>query len=176
MTAMENNLSPSIIIDIALQDPAWEETPDIENLIRTAVETALRLAVIPQKFLGQNLEISVVLANDELSHILNKEYRGKDKPTNILTFANYDSDEQPDGDSISLGDIILSHETIQKEAKDEDKFARDHMLHLAVHGTLHLLGYTHDEEHEANIMESLEIRILEKLGSQNPYTDKIVIV
>jgi len=177
MTAMENNLPQPPAIDIAIQDPSWNEVPDIETLVRTAVETSLKMAMIPDELAGKDMEISILLANDDLSHILNREYRGKDNPTNILTFANIDSDDKPEQEeTITLGDIILSFETIQKEAREEDKFLRDHVLHLAVHGTLHLLGYNHDEEDDATIMETLEIRILEKLGSQNPYSDKIVIV
>ena len=112
-----------------------------------------------------------MLANDDLMQILNREYREKDKPTNVLTFANLDSEDiEPEG-LLNLGDVILSYDTIHRETQEQGKFLLDHIRHLTVHGVLHLLGYDHRDEDEANDMETLEIRILETLGVQNPYTE-----
>jgi probable rRNA maturation factor len=171
-----NSVAPDVQIDVAIQDPAWEEMPGIQSLVLTTVRTALQYATKPAEITDKNLEISILLANDDLIHILNREYRGKDNPTNILTFAAMDSGEEPMGpNTVSLGDVILSYQTIDREAREQGRFLQDHVTHLVVHGTLHLLGYDHIDDNEANNMESLEIRILEKLGVQNPYTQKITM-
>ncbi len=171
-----NSVAPDAQIDVAIQDPAWGDIPNIEGLVLTTVRTALQMAKLPQKIDGKKLEISFMLANDELTHVLNREYREKDKPTNILTFAALDDEQEPMGpDTISLGDVVLSFQTIEREAREQGRFLQDHITHLVAHGTLHLLGYDHIEDHEATDMETLEIRILEKLGVQNPYTQKITM-
>lgn len=171
-----SSAAPDAQIDIAIQDPAWEDVTGIQGLVTTTVRTALSMARIPSQITGKKLEISFMLANDELTHVLNREYREKDKPTNILTFAALDDEHAPLGpNTISLGDVILSFQTIDREAKEQGRFLRDHITHLVVHGTLHLLGYDHENDDDATNMETLEIRILEKLGVQNPYTQKIVM-
>lgn len=160
-------------IDISLQDPMWETIPDVEKLVHRAVETAINSAHLPREVADKDLEISIVLANDDLVQVLNKEYRGQDKPTNVLTFASIDNDEPQIGDEYNLGDVILSFQTLERESQEQDKFMNDHFFHLLVHGTLHILGYDHIEEDDANTMETLEIRILEKLGIQNPYIEAV---
>ena len=170
-----NSAAPDLQIDVALQDPAWEDISGIESLVLTSVRTAMDNAIRPKKIEGKKLEISILLANDDLIHILNREYREKDKPTNILTFAALDSEEPLGPDIVSLGDVVLSYQTIAREAKEQGIFLQDHITHLVVHGTLHLLGYDHKNEDDATNMETLEIRILEKLGVQNPYTQKIIM-
>lgn len=168
--------APDAQIDVAIQDPVWEDIAGIDGLVGTCVRTALSMARMPAAVQGKKLEISFMLANDDLIHILNREYRGKDNPTNILTFAALDDEHAPLGpDVVSLGDVVLSYQTIEREAKEQGRFLRDHITHLIVHGTLHLLGYDHMEEDQATDMETLEIRILEKLGVQNPYTQKITM-
>jgi probable rRNA maturation factor len=104
-------------------------------------------------------EVCVVLANDAFVRNLNRDFRRKDKPTNVLSFPG---DEH-------LGDIILARQTILREAKEQGKTARDHAVHLIVHGMLHLQGYDHEHEKDAKAMEALEIKILKKLGISNPY-------
>lgn len=161
-------------IDIAVQDPIWESLGDIDTLIYQAVEKALSSAIMPKFAFGKALEVSVVLANDDLVQVLNREYREKDKPTNVLTFASMDSDDFEEimlMEPLNIGDVILSYQTIERECQEQGKFLLDHINHLVVHGTLHLLGYDHINDDEATDMETLEIRILEQLGVQNPYTD-----
>ena len=105
---------------------------------------------------------------------MNREYRDMDKPTNVLSFATLDSDDPvPDEGPYPLGDIILSYQTIDREANEQGKFFKDHFTHMIVHGTLHLVGYDHQTEDEATHMETLEIRILEKMNIQNPYMDNM---
>ncbi len=106
-------------------------------------------------------ELTIVLTDDALIRELNKTYRGKNKPTNVLSF--------PSGEKQYLGDIILAFETIKREAAEQGKSFEHHAMHMLVHGTLHLLGYDHENESDAETMERLEIKILKKLGITNPY-------
>ncbi len=161
-------------MDISVQYPEWENIDNIKQVIRTSVLCALNTTSIPTKATGRDLEISVVLANDDLMQVLNREYREKDKPTNILTFANLDEGDVPAEGVVPLGDIIMSYDTINKECLEQDKFLLDHVKHLTVHGVLHLLGFDHQNDDEATDMETLEIRILEYLGVQNPYTGSVL--
>jgi len=171
MTA-EVNISE---IDVSVLEPEWSASfLDVEIIARKAMETTLKMAKLPAKIESAPLEVSIVLANDDLIQVLNREYRQMDKPTNVLSFANLDSnDPMPEAGPFPLGDIILSYQTIDREAKDQGKFFKDHFTHMIVHGTLHLLGYDHIDEDEATNMETLEIRILEQMNVQNPYMDKI---
>lgn len=116
-------------------------------------------------------ELSVVLADDALVHRLNREYRGKDKPTNVLSFALTEADEPEPGEGapVLLGDVILAFETVEREAVEQNKTPADHMTHLVVHGVLHLLGYDHETDDEAEEMEALETRLLATLGIADPY-------
>ena len=167
--------SKSHEIDVTISEPEWTTSfLDVEEISAKAMKNALKMAHLPRVLRGRQIEASIVLANDDLIQVLNREYRDMDKPTNVLSFASLDADDPiPDDGPVHIGDIILSFQTIDREAKDEDKFFKDHFTHMIVHGTLHLLGYDHIEEDEANIMEAMEIRILEKMNIQNPYMDKL---
>lgn len=116
-------------------------------------------------------ELSVVLADDALVRRLNRTYRGKDKPTNVLSFALTES-EDPDreGGPTILGDVVLAHETLVREAAEQAKPLESHFAHLVVHGVLHLLGYDHEEDADADEMEALEVEVLAGLDIANPYT------
>ncbi|MEK6746606.1 MAG: rRNA maturation RNase YbeY [Pseudomonadota bacterium] len=123
-------------------------------------------------------EIAIVLADDAFVKELNSQYRGKNKPTNVLSFPASSlatDNRQLTTDSIlkanwyELGDIVLALETIEKEAKEQEKTFRNHASHLLIHGFLHLIGYDHIHGKQAEIMEKLEIKILKKLGISNPY-------
>ena len=115
-------------------------------------------------------EITLTLTDDLAVQALNKAHRGKDKPTNVLSFPAYDpNDPHVPGEVIHLGDIVLAYETITHEAMEQNKSFEDHLTHLIVHGSLHLLGYDHEDDTEAQVMEALEIKILSTLGIKNPY-------
>jgi probable rRNA maturation factor len=109
---------------------------------------------------GSTGDVSVVLADDAFVQDLNRTYRGKNKPTNVLSFP---------GDNDELGDVLLAYETVKKEASEQGKRFADHAAHLVVHGCLHLLGYDHERARDAEKMEALEVRILRQLGVLNPY-------
>ena len=118
------------------------------------------------------IELSVTLTNDANIQKINYEYRGLDKPTNVLSFPLFEREflkEHYRLEYLALGDIILSIETIIEEANKQEKDFKDHLTHLIAHSLLHLFGFDHLEDEEANIMESLEIKILEKLNIKNPY-------
>lgn len=144
------------IIDITVKSRLW---PSVEKRIRKVVSTTLSQAKVEP-----STEISIVLADDAFVHNLNKQYREKDKPTNVLSF--------PAGEPGILGDIILAYETLKAEAAAQGKSFDHHLIHLTIHGILHLLGYDHESENEAEIMESMEIRILEFFGVENPYAER----
>ena len=107
-----------------------------------------------------------VVGHDE-GRELNRQYRDKDKPTNVLSFSYEDDD--PDAELEYIGDIVLCYPVVESESLEQGKSIEQHLFHLIVHGTLHLCGYDHEESEEAEQMEQLEIQILDKLGIQNPY-------
>ncbi|KMO23499.1 rRNA maturation factor [Methylobacterium indicum] len=152
-------------IDVSVEDERWEGVaPDLEAFIARAVEAAL--AVVPP---GGPIEISVVLTDDPAVQELNRAWRGKDKPTNVLSFPN----EQPHGGGPRLlGDVVLAYDTMLRESGEQSKPLGHHLAHLVVHGTLHLLGHDHElGDAEADAMEALEVEALRRLGVPDPYGD-----
>ena len=138
----------------------------------TAVQAALDYV---QPDLPTDLvEVSLVLADDAAVQELNKEWRDKDSPTNVLSFPAYDDDQPalPEGAPLLLGDIILAYETCVFEAERDQISLDHHLVHLVIHGVLHLLGYDHMDETEAEEMETAEIAILAQLNIANPYKDE----
>ncbi|MCK5384893.1 MAG: rRNA maturation RNase YbeY [Alphaproteobacteria bacterium] len=164
MTTLPNNIE----IDITIKDEHWGEViNDINALIHNIIAKTLhnRLTGI------ESAEISIVLADDFFIQELNKTYREKDKPTNVLSFPMTEKDElkNPAIPFCSLGDIILAYDTISREALEQNKLLSDHFTHMLVHGCLHLLHYNHQTDEEAKIMEKHEIDVLTQLGIKNPY-------
>ncbi|MEZ8616456.1 rRNA maturation RNase YbeY [Vibrio splendidus] len=119
---------------------------------------------IPQ--FQENAELTVRIVDTEESHQLNHDYRGKDKPTNVLSFPF----EVPPGMELDLlGDLIICRQVVEKEAEEQNKPLLAHWAHMVVHGSLHLLGYDHIENDEAEEMESLETEIMQTMGFEDPY-------
>lgn len=114
------------------------------------------------------LETSVLLTNDAAQQEINSKWRGKNASTNVLSFPQYEAFSPLLG---LIGDISLAIETLEREAQELDKTFEDHFTHLMVHGTLHLVGYDHETEDEALVMEGLETQILAQLGVENPYNE-----
>jgi probable rRNA maturation factor len=168
-------VTASVAIDIAVSCPAWKKLDfDAENLARKIAALGFDKALKPPAVGGRQVEISVSLADDETIQALNKKYRGKDKPTNVLSFAALDAEENQPASPVcampcALGDIIIAFETVKRESEAMNVPFRDHFTHLLIHGTLHLLGYDHLQENDAKVMEKLEISILSSLGIENPY-------
>jgi probable rRNA maturation factor len=145
---------------VLVEDPAWTGLGDVEALAARAVAAA---------FTGKPCTVSVLLTNDVEIRALNKEFRKKDKATNVLSFPA-SLMPVPPGEMAHLGDIVLAFETVAAEATSANKPLADHVTHLIVHGTLHLLGHDHEDDAEADKMEQKERDILATLGIADPYT------
>jgi probable rRNA maturation factor len=147
-------------------DPAWRlVAPNITTTARKAARAALSAALPP----GPPAELALALGDDALLQRLNRDYRGRDKPTNVLSFPNVTASGVPAQSGRFLGDVAIARETLLAEALAEGKPAAHHLSHLIVHGVLHLLGYDHEHAAEARQMETLERKILETLGIPDPY-------
>ena len=167
MTSPKTN--PKIDICISMQSHLWDSI-DL-SIIGECVEQSLQIALKEVNKAPETVqEISIVLANDKFIQELNNTYRETDKPTNVLSFPQTEPDEFEYLEFIdSLGDIILSYETITKESAEQNKAFEGHLKHLLVHGVLHVLHFDHESEEDAQKMESLEIQILKQMGIKNPY-------
>jgi probable rRNA maturation factor len=157
-------------IDVAVRSRAWRKAlPGAARLCRKAAGAALAAAgTLPPA------ELSIVLADDKLLRRLNREWRGKDAPTNVLSFPAQDDiaaagRTAPVGAPLPLGDVVLALSTVRQEAAAQGKALGDHVAHLVVHGVLHLLGEDHDQEAEAERMEARERAVLGGLGIADPY-------
>ncbi len=148
-------------VEIVVLHAPWRRAlKDAPALARQAARAAIKGAGVEAGTRG----IAIALGDDELLRDLNRRYRGKDKPTNVLSFE--------DGTPGRLGDIALSLQTLRAEARDQGKTLKAHFQHLVAHGTLHLLGFDHEEAAQAERMEGLERRILAGLGVADPYADR----
>ena len=163
-------------LDIALDaDEDWDSSTNWAAL----AEAAARAAIAESAFPGlaeaaRTVELSVVLTGDERVRELNAEWRGKDKPTNVLSFPGAELHELESaasaGPELMLGDIVLASQTCIREAGEKHIPLEAHAAHLLVHGTLHLLGYDHGEDESAEDMEARETRALARLGIADPYS------
>lgn len=144
-------------VDVLIDDPAWGGVPEAERLCERAAMAALAAAGG-----GQGASLALLLAGDAAVAELNARFRGKPGPTNVLSFPA----RNPPG---FLGDIALAHGVCAREAAEQGKPLPDHIMHLVVHGVLHLLGHDHDDDRAAEAMEALEVRVLAGLGVPDPY-------
>ena len=158
---MSNN---AIQIDIMVEAGNWPDETTLEGLVRKSVEAAWTNLGLK----NAASELSVVFTDDTSIQTLNAEWRGKDKPTNVLSFPAFPvkAGEQP---GAMLGDIVIACETVEREALEEGKPLENHLTHLIVHGFLHLLGYDHETDEEAEVMEAREREILHALAIPDPY-------
>lgn len=154
---MKAPAGPTLRCDVVLLDGAWQRAlPGVERLVRRAARAALAGA----RRSGRRT-LTIALADDRRVRALNARDRKKDRPTNVLSY--------PSGEHAFLGDIVVARQTVWREARQQAKSPADHVVHLVVHGTLHLLGYDHEDDAEAERMEALERRVLAKLGIADPY-------
>ena len=141
---------------IVVEDARWRRNPETIPLLRRAATAALRVVESPMG------SLTILLSNDAHLKSLNGKFRAKRRATNVLSF--------PSPDPNYLGDIAIAYETVAREAREQKKRIKAHAAHLATHGVLHLLGYDHEDESDAMLMESLEKHILARLGLSDPYT------
>jgi len=156
----------SYTVEATIVRSLWEDrviTMFEKKLIKTLLEIFKNSEPV---FLKNNLLISLSFSGDGQVTELNKYYRNINKPTNVLSFPSKQINTKS---KIFLGDIVFSSQTIIEEAKRDNKNLEDHLIHLFIHGVLHLLGYEHETEDDAYIMESLEIKVLNNLNIDNPY-------
>jgi probable rRNA maturation factor len=163
----------SFTIDFIFNETNWNQLDNnLEAIAKRASKQVLLLATMPDLINETPIHYSIKFSNAKEVKELNKTYRNKDKPTNVLSFSNLETDMPIVKDlPINLGDIILSFETVKEEALEQNKSFLDHTTHLIVHGILHLLGYDHEIEEEAREMEQLETDILRALNVENPYKE-----
>jgi len=159
-------------LETSIEAP-WPTPPDWEDLAERA---GAALARITPGLANPRLSASILFADDAEVHALNREWRGKDKPTNVLSFPMLERDDllalAPEGPPELLGDLALALETCQREASEKSTSLEHHTAHLIIHGLLHLAGYDHETSPEdARAMESLEIKALALMGIADPYGD-----
>jgi probable rRNA maturation factor len=158
------------ITEVLVVADCWQDAPDAESVIQRAIAVA---AESIEDDVGE-AELAVMLTDDLGIRTLNSNWRGIDKPTNVLSFpALQPSAARKPGDAPRmLGDIAIAYQTMRREADDEQKPFDHHLSHLAVHGFLHLIGYDHENDADAEAMESLETEILAQLGIPDPYAGR----
>jgi probable rRNA maturation factor len=148
----------ALSVDVLVQSPKWKEHRSVTASVRRAINAAADEISSPSG------EVAVVLTNDAAIRKLNKQWRKIDKPTNVLSFPATGGRQD-----MLLGDIVIAYETLKRESRDEEKDFIHHLSHLAVHGFLHLMGYDHQNDSEAETMEELERVIMARLRMPDPY-------
>jgi probable rRNA maturation factor len=162
------------ITEVLVVADCWQSEPDSEAVIDRAIRAAAETVNADLKVDLGEAELAVMLTDDDGIRTLNSNWRGIDKPTNVLSFPALPptGESGPDEAPRMLGDIAIAYQTTRAEADDEQKPFDHHLSHLAVHGFLHLIGYDHEKDDDAEAMETLETAILAQLGIPDPYTDR----
>jgi probable rRNA maturation factor len=158
-----------VSLDISVPSRLWRGLPRARAIARETIAAAVAESGLA---LREGMGVSLCLADDAALRALNARWRGIDKPTNVLSFPA--ALAGPVGDASTLGDIALSYETLAREAEELGVPLADHYRHLVAHGFLHLIGYDHESDVEAERMEALETRILARLGAADPYARAVV--
>jgi len=162
--------SANPITEVLVVADCWQDEPDAEAVIQRAIAAAAETVDADVA----DAELAVMLTDDSGIRTLNSNWRGVDKPTNVLSFPALQPDggRREDDAPRMLGDIAIAYQTMRREADDEQKPFDHHLSHLAVHGFLHLIGYDHETDDDADAMETLEQEILAQLGIADPYADR----
>lgn len=150
-------------VEIVIGSPLWKAQRGATAMLRRSIVEAA--AETP----GTGGEIAIMLTDDSVMRDLNRRWRGKDAPTNVLSFPAARRGAGGENSPLPLGDIVIAYETTAREASAQDTPFMHHLAHLAVHGFLHLLGYDHEVDAEAEAMEEMETRALARIGVPNPY-------
>jgi probable rRNA maturation factor len=161
MTSAPSRHAPAPSIDIQIQSPLWDAQPLAAQTVRDAIAAAAATLSTADN------EVSILLTDDKAIRLLNREWRGIDKPTNVLSFpaaTTKASVRMP-----LFGDIVMAYETLKRECDDEDRIFLHHLAYLTVHGFLHLIGYDHQVEAQAEEMEGLESKIMTRLQMPDPH-------
>lgn len=176
--------APRLLVQTVVANDGWGEVADAETMVMRAVEAAwaycwqrdwpeLTARARLERFGSTAFEMAIELCDDERIRQLNVEFRGKDKPTNVLSFPSGDLCHPPPapmaGAGIYLGDVAMALQTVQSEARQKRIPVVNHVAHLTIHAMLHLLGWDHIDEKAAENMEALEIEILRSINIANPY-------
>ena len=148
-------------IDIVVQSPLWRAQAEAEAAVRDAIAAAAAMLA------AKNVELAIVLADDRTVRALNRDWRGIDAATNVLSFPVQQS--RATGTPALLGDIVIAYETAARETAAQNKPFLHHLKHLCVHGFLHLMGYDHETDRDAEAMERLERAVLARLNVPDPY-------
>lgn len=165
-----------IVVIVEVVSPDWRAADvDLDDIVTTAARAAVIGADVP---IAAGVELGVRLTDDAEIKNLNRDWRDRDAATNVLAFGLSDSPDLPAGapalptgenGAVMLGDVVVAYETCAGEAVDQNKSLTQHLSHLVVHGTLHLLGYDHENEGDAETMEALERVVLDRIGIPDPY-------
>ncbi len=145
-------------ITLVMEDSGWRKSRGLKKAVMTAAKAGLKASGLPR-----SAHVTILLADDDRLRSLNHDFRGKDKPTNVLSFPAAPNDEE------HAGDIALAWGVTRAEARAAGKRIADHAAHLVVHGILHLAGFDHEKARDAEKMEGLEVKILARLGIADPY-------
>ena len=158
------------VLEVLVVAECWQAEPDAETVIHRAISAAAEFVATD---VGDT-ELAIMLTDDTGIRTLNNNWRGVDKPTNVLSFPALppSGPSGPDDAPRMLGDIAIAYQTTRQEADEEQKPFDHHLSHLAVHGFLHLIGYDHERDDDAEDMETLEREILAQLGIPDPYSDR----
>ncbi|HZR86345.1 MAG TPA: rRNA maturation RNase YbeY [Bradyrhizobium sp.] len=158
------------ITEVVIAADCWQSEPEAEATVQRAIAAASEVADADTG----HAEVAVMLTDDVTIRTFNKDFRGIDKPTNVLSFPAPEMDipNAEEQACRALGDIAIAYETLRREADEEAKPFLHHLSHLAVHGFLHLVGYDHETDADAEEMEALEVAVLAQLGIPDPYADR----
>jgi probable rRNA maturation factor len=158
------------ITEVLVVADCWQAEPEAQAIVDRAIAAAAEFVTADI----DESELAIMLTDDQGIQTLNRNWRGIDKPTNVLSFPALQprGPRQPDDAPRMLGDIAIAYETTRREADEEHKPFDHHLSHLAVHGFLHLIGHDHEKDQEAETMESLEREILSHLGIPDPYAER----
>lgn len=163
-------LRTPVIVDIVVQSPLWRKPPDARTHVRRAIAAACESLAPSERPRGI---VAVALTDDSGMRRLNRAWRGRDAPTNVLSFPA--APEFGDQEQRSLGDIAIAYETMAREAEEAGKSFGDHLAHLAVHGFLHLIGFDHENDADAERMERQEREALARLNISDPYAATVPV-